>query len=113
MRTESVSGTELIENDEDSHLEQVFVRSKTVVSRCVAGETLIVPVRGKVGDLASIYSFNGTKTVAQLVGAVEQEYAVEHKRAEQDVHRFLDDMLSVDLVAARRAEQFAGESHVE
>jgi coenzyme PQQ synthesis protein D (PqqD) len=119
-----VSGTELIENDEDSHLEQVFVRSKTVVSRCVAGETLIVPVRGKVGDLASIYSFNGTgsliwhalespKTVAQLVGAVEQEYAVEHKRAEQDVHRFLDDMLSVDLVAARRAEQFAGESHVE
>ena len=40
--------------------EQIFTRSRSVVSRVVAGETLIVPVRGKVGDLASIYSFNGS-----------------------------------------------------
>jgi len=40
--------------------EQLFTRSRSVVSRVVAGETLIVPVRGRVGDLASIYSFNAT-----------------------------------------------------
>ena len=40
--------------------EQVLVGSRAVVARVVAGETLIVPIRGKVGDLASIYGFSGT-----------------------------------------------------
>ena len=89
--------------------EQLFTRSRSVVSRVVAGETLIVPVRGKVGDLASIYSFNGTgsliwqlldkpQPLAELVDAVEREYEVEPERAQKDVRQFLDDMLSVGLV---------------
>ena len=47
----------------DMSKEEVLVRSQSVVARVVAGETLIVPVRAKVGDLASIYSFNGTGTL--------------------------------------------------
>jgi hypothetical protein len=89
--------------------EQLFVRSRTVVSRVVGGETLIVPIRGKVGDLASIYSFNETgslvwklletrRTFAELVVAVAQEYNVELQRAEQDVKQFVEDMLFVGLV---------------
>jgi hypothetical protein len=92
--------------------EHMFVRSRTVVSRVVGGETLIVPVRGKVGDLASIYSFNGTGTLiwqlldsprelAELTDAVEREYAVQPEQAHQDVTRFLQDMYSVGLVEAR------------
>ena len=42
---------------------ETFIRSTSVVARVVAGETLIVPVRAKVGDLASIYIFNGTGTL--------------------------------------------------
>jgi hypothetical protein len=89
--------------------EQLFTRSRSVVSRVVAGETLIVPVRGKVGDLASIYSFNGTgsliwqlldkpRPLAELVDAVEREYEVEPEQAQKDVQQFLNDMLSVGLV---------------
>jgi|GEM_PF-506543 len=92
--------------------EHLFVRTRSVVSRVVAGETLIVPVRGKVGDLASIYSFNGTGTLiwqlldsprdlAELVDAVEREYAVDSERAQCDVTQFLNDMLSVELVETR------------
>lgn len=92
--------------------EQIYTRTRSVVSRVVAGETLIVPVRGKVGDLASIYSFNGTgtliwqlldkpRTLSELIDAVEHEYAVAHEKAQSDVKQFLKDMLSVDLVAAR------------
>jgi len=39
---------------------ETLVRSQAVVARVVAGEMLLVPIRGKVGDLASIYSFNTT-----------------------------------------------------
>jgi hypothetical protein len=98
--------------------EQVFVRSQAVVSRRVAGETLIVPVRGKVGDLASIYSFNGTGSLiwdllrspmglTELTRAVEQEYAVSPEQAHRDVERFLNDMLSVGLVEACPAVSIA------
>src|ERR1035437_158220 len=83
--------------------EQIFVRSRSVVSRVVAGETLIVPVRGKVGDLASIYSFNETgsliwklldtpRAVGELVGAVAEEYQVDTEKVRQDVLRFLSEM---------------------
>jgi hypothetical protein len=99
------------ESEENAHAEQVFVRSQSVVSRRVAGETLIVPVRGKVGDLASIYSFNeagsliwqsleNPKGLSELISAVEQEYAVTQEQAERDVKQFLNDMLSVGLVEA-------------
>jgi len=100
-------------NDLDSRSEtedaRIFVRSRSVVSRRVSGETLIVPVRGKVGDLASIYSFNEVgsliwqlleipRNVSELVSAVESEYDVDPPQAQQDVSKFLNDMLSVALV---------------
>jgi hypothetical protein len=89
----------------------MFVRSQSVVARVVAGETLIVPVRAKVGDLASIYSFNGTgtliwkllespKTVSELASAVAQEYDVEPARAELDVAGFVGEMMAAGLVEA-------------
>lgn len=91
--------------------DQLFLRSRSVVSRVIAGETLIVPVRGKVGDLASIYSFNSTGTLIwqlldaprrldELVDAVEQEYEVARDQAESDVKHFLNDLFLADLVEA-------------
>jgi len=88
---------------------RIFVRSQSVVSRRVSGETLIVPVRGKVGDLASIYSFNEVgsliwqlleipRNVSELVSAIAREYNVDPQQAQQDVSKFLNDMLSVGLV---------------
>ena len=93
----------------DTTRDEKLVRSQAVVARVVAGETLIVPIRAKVGDLASIYSFNGTgsliwkmlespRTVAELVVAVAQAYEVELARAEQDVTSFVSEMKSVGLV---------------
>jgi hypothetical protein len=104
---------EFVEEHGKTQAEQLFVRSQAVVSRRVAGETLVVPVRGKVGDLASIYSFNQTGSLiwqslesprgfAELVGIVEQEYAVLHDQARCDVKQFLHDMLSADLVQVRQ-----------
>jgi hypothetical protein len=110
----SLSTDEIVGNGTAEIESRLFVRSRSVVSRVVAGETLIVPVRGKVGDLASIYSFNGTgtliwqlldapRTFAELVDGVMREYEVERTQAENDVAQFLKDLASVDLVEARVA----------
>lgn len=104
----------------DSMLDQRIVRSRSVVARVIAGETLIVPVRAKVGDLASIYSFNGTgsliwkllespKTFEDLASAVAREYEVEPARARQDVVEFVAEMKAVGLVEVAASMAMAGD----
>ena len=99
---------------------QTFIRSQSVVSRVVAGETLIVPIRAKVGDLASIYSFNGTgsliwkllesaKTVTELAAAVAREYEVDPAQAERDVEEFVGEMKAVGLVEVPASVAMAGD----
>lgn len=100
--------------------EEALVRSRSVVARVVAGETLIVPIRGKVGDLGSIYSFNATgtliwkllespKTLTQLAAAVAQEYEVEPVQAERDVTAFVGEMKAVGLVEVPASVAMAGD----
>lgn len=89
--------------------QQFFTRARSVVSRAIGGEILVVPVRGKVQNLASIYSLKGTgsliwqlldvpRTLAEIVAAVEREFRVRQERAQKDVTQFLNDMLSAGLV---------------
>ena len=96
------------------------IRSQSVVARVVAGETLIVPIRGKVGDLASIYSFNGTgtliwkllesaKSVEELAAAVAEAYEVEAARAQRDVEQFVGEMKAVGLVEVPASVAMAGD----
>jgi Coenzyme PQQ synthesis protein D (PqqD) len=105
---------------DQSSKDQSFVRSQSVVARVIAGETLIVPVRAKVGDLASIYSFNGTgsliwkllespKTVTDLAAAVAREYEVEPAHAERDVTEFVSEMKAVGLVEVAASMAMAGD----
>jgi len=100
--------------------EEKIIRSQSVVARVIAGETLIVPIRGKVGDLASIYSFNGTgtliwqllespKSVAQLADSVAQEYNVEPAQAERDVSNFVNEMKAMGLAEVYGGVAIAGD----
>ena len=86
-----------------------YIRSEAVVSRLIGGETLVVPVRGGVGDLASIYSFNEVGTIiwgalvsptslAELVDLIEREYPGNRGQVVQDVVLFLSDIRSAGLV---------------
>ena len=86
-----------------------YVRSQSVVSRVIAGETLIIPVRKGVGDVASIYSLNSVASTIwqalqepirkeEIVSAVEHEFAMEREQIELDVNNFLEEMHSVGLV---------------
>jgi hypothetical protein len=88
---------------------QSYVRASSVVSRVIAGETLIVPVRGGVGDLASIYSLNPVASsiwnaIAQpcsqekIVECIAEEFAGEPPQVEQDVKSFLAEMQSAGLI---------------
>ncbi len=88
----------------------------------VAGETLIVPVRAKVGDLASIYSFNGTgSSDLEIAGVAENRGGAgdgsgrrnmksRSAQAEHDVTDFVGEMKAVGLVEVPAAVAMAGDS---
>ena len=92
-------------------LERVFRRNDSVVARDLAGEKVIIPVRGKVGDLGSIYTLNavggdvwnlldGRRNVKALVEALGEEYEVEFETLSADVQLLLADMLQEGLVVS-------------
>lgn len=93
---------------------EAYVRSEAVVSRVIAGETLIIPIRKGVGDLASIYSLNGVASLIwsliaqprspeQIIQAVESEFSSEGNQIKKDVHDFLREMCSLGLVLSAAA----------
>ncbi len=99
--------------------EEMLTRSQSMVARLVAGETMIVPAQAKVGDLATIYTLNGTaswiwyllespRTLGQLVAAMVAEYEVETEQAEHDVKEFVGEMRAVGLVDVPASVAMAG-----
>jgi coenzyme PQQ synthesis protein D (PqqD) len=93
---------------------QFYVRSDSVVSRVIAGETLIVPIRKGVGDLASIYSLNevassvwqaisSRRSKSEIVELIEQQFDGERSQIERDLEWFLREMCSVGLVSSEAA----------
>jgi hypothetical protein len=89
----------------------VYRRSTAVVSRQISGETLVVPIRGKVGDLASIYSFNETgsvlwaalehpKSLEDLTSLLCQSFEVGWDDARWDANAFVREMKAAGLLTA-------------
>lgn len=97
-------------------LDRSFSKSGELTTRAISGETLIVPVRGRVGDLDSIYTLNevGTRIwgminsevkVGEIVEAVSREYEVSREEAERDVVELIDSLAEAGLI---RASESAG-----
>lgn len=90
-------------------LNEVYVKSPDVVSRTIAGECLLVPIRASAADLSSIYSLNalgafiwehvdGRRTVEDIIACVLQEYDASREEAERDVIAYLTDLRQVGLI---------------
>jgi Coenzyme PQQ synthesis protein D (PqqD) len=89
--------------------ESRFIRNPDLVSRNVAGETVVVPICRGVADLDAIYTFNGvgthlwallaeSRTEAELGAFIEQRFAIGMEQALSDVRVFLTELQEVDLV---------------
>lgn len=86
-----------------------YVRNARVVSREVAGETLVVPIRGGVGDLDAIFSFNpvgsdlwtllqdGT-SIEEMVAWVAERYEVTRDQATADIEAFVTELSRSGLI---------------
>ena len=86
-----------------------FRKKGEYVARVIAGETIVVPIRGQVGDLESIYNLNevgsliwgmvdGETPVSRMIDAVCLEFDVTPEQAEEDTLNFLRGLEAAGLV---------------
>jgi hypothetical protein len=89
--------------------EGVIRSSSKVVSRIVADEALVVPIRSGVGDLDSIYTFNDSGTqlwtmiesgrsAEALVQHLQKTFGITPDQAKADVERFLGELAEERLI---------------
>jgi hypothetical protein len=87
---------------------ELYVRANDVAARYVAGETLVLPVRGDIGGLARFYSLNRTgtaiwealekpKRLKDVCDVIDRKYDVGGETAEEDVVLFVREICSLGL----------------
>jgi hypothetical protein len=91
-------------------LEAVYAKEKDIVTRSVAGETILVPIRGRLADMQRLFALDdvgafvwrrleGRQTLGSICEGVVEEYAVDFHQAAADVREFVAQLLSAGLVA--------------
>ena len=81
------------------------IEGRSVVTRRIADETILVPVTGDVADLDAVYTLNevgsfiwqlidGERSAHAIAEAVSAEYDVSPEVASSDVAEFLDRLVS-------------------
>jgi hypothetical protein len=94
-----------------SALDQRYQKDPSIVSREIAGETILVPIRRSVGDLASIYTLNetasfvwerldGERTLGEIKGEVLEAFEVEGQEAELDLLELMEQLRAIGAVEA-------------
>ncbi len=81
-------------------LDKVYTKSDSIVSRKIADEFILVPIRQNVGDLESIYTLNetaariwelidGKTKVGKIKEKLIEEFEVTSEEAEKDIAEHL------------------------
>lgn len=87
-----------------------YKKSENVVTRSVAGERVLVPIRAQAADLDSIFTLNdvgaqiwdlidGVRTPEQIAEAITDVFEVDPEHALNDVQVFLDRLEASELIA--------------
>lgn len=93
-----------------------FIKESDFVTRNIKGETIIVPVKGNVGDLDSIYTLNEVGTLvwelidrqnslSQIVEAICDEYDITPEEAEKDVIALVGSLEEAGLIRPSEKNQ--------
>lgn len=89
-----------------TQLEMRYRKDPSIVSREIAGEVILVPIRQNVGDLESIFTLNesaarawalvdGQHTLDEICIQIVAEYEVSQAEAQKDMVELFDQLLEI------------------
>jgi hypothetical protein len=91
-------------------LDYCYKKDPDMVSREIAGEVILVPIRRNVGDLESVYTlnetaarawtlFDGSHTVNQIQDQIISEYEVDEDEAQLDLIELIQQLEEIGAIA--------------
>ena len=92
-----------------SLLDKVYKKSDSIVSRKIADEFILVPIRQNVGDLESISTLNevaariwelidGTMKLREIKAKIVEEFDVTPQQAEKDLVDYIKQLEKIEAV---------------
>ena len=90
-------------------LDKVYKKSDSIVSRKIADEFILVPIKQNVGDLESISTLNevaariwelidGKKKVREIKDKIVEEFEVTPQQAEKDLIEYLKQLEKISAI---------------
>ncbi len=87
----------------DDLTQSIYRHDPNIVSRLIAGEMILVPIRKNVGDMESIYTLNetaariwelidGQRSAAEVLEQIVSEFDIDPTEAEHDLMELLQDL---------------------
>jgi hypothetical protein len=94
------------------NLSRVYMRGKDIISRNIAGETILVPIRGNLADMQHIFTLNpvgvyiweqleGEKPLAAILESLLEHFEASREQATTDMLEFIDKVVETGLVTEK------------
>jgi len=91
------------------HLTRVYRQGENIVSRNVAGESLLVPIRGHVADMQKIFALDpvgefiwnhldGKLSLNDVLDELLETFPVDRDLAGKDLTEFIDELFQASLI---------------
>ena len=87
----------------------VYRKNADVVSRRIADELFLVPIKGNIADMQRIFTLNPVaeyiwqqievKNLDEIRAGVCEQFAVEQERAEADMLELIRELLEAELIS--------------
>jgi hypothetical protein len=92
---------------------KIYKRKDDIVHRRIAGETILVPIRGSLADMQKIFSLNpigefiwqdldGSRSLQQISEDIQSSFEVTKEEASADLEAFIAELLREGLIAGSR-----------
>ncbi|UCC38716.1 MAG: PqqD family protein [Candidatus Aminicenantes bacterium] len=90
-------------------LDKIYKKSDSIVSRKIAGEFILVPIRQNVGDLENIYTLSevaariwelidGKRKIGEIKTKIIEEFEVAPEKAQKDITEFLQRLEGIKAI---------------
>ena len=89
--------------------DKVFIRNQDIVSRRIAGELFLVPVKGKLADMERIFTLttvaeyiwdrlDGQKSLYDIRNDVMARFDVGQEQTDADIREFIAELMAAGLI---------------
>jgi len=96
----------------EERLSRTYIRGEDIISRNIAGETILVPIRGNLADMQYIFTLNsvgvfiwdhinGEYKLAEILDMLLENFETTREQAEIDTLEFIAQVMEKGLISEK------------